>query len=170
MVANELQHIEFFYCEAGLAEQLAEQTRTEFTVLRGLIMSTDNRVSSSLYENLFGGQLTNRLSETFELLPRLSRASAHRSLHCDFYQHGRVGRLLGFHDLKPSLNGLLNVRKGLLMGFPLRKTAGKCGDFGHVVAGLILFNHYVQFHSVSFFPELRTYFYDTTRKGAKGQG
>jgi len=34
MVANELQRIEFFYCEAGLAEQLAEQARAKFIMLR----------------------------------------------------------------------------------------------------------------------------------------
>ena len=129
-------------------------------------MSTDSRVSSSSYENLFGGQSTNRLFETFELRPRQSTALVCRPLHGNFDQMGGIKGLFGFHDLKPSFNGLLNVRKSLLMSFSLRKTAGKCGNFGHVVAGLILFNCYVQFHIVSFFYGQTEYGRTDQRPGA----
>jgi hypothetical protein len=79
-----------------------------------------SRVSSSSYENLFGGQSPNRLFETFELQPRLSKALVCRPLDGNFNQMGGIKGLFGFHNLKPSFNGLLNVGKSLLMSFPLR--------------------------------------------------
>jgi hypothetical protein len=136
-------------------------------------MSTDSLVLSASRESLFVWQLTSRLSEIFELLPRLSTASGCRPLYRNFDQMRRITRLFGFHDLKPSFNCFLDIRKSFLISFSLRKTAWKGGHFGHIVAGLIFFNCYVQFHTISLRIEvgfLFLYYHKRMPRGAISKG
>jgi len=107
------------------------------------------RLLSSLHESLFAEQQSSQPSEIFGLLQRLSRVLGSYPLHGNFNKMGRVKLFLRFHYLKPSFNRLFDIVKGLFVSFALRKAAGKRRNLSNIIACLILFNYYMQFHIIS---------------------
>jgi len=73
-----------------------------------------------------------------------------KALNSDFNKVGRVEGLFGFHYFKPAFNGFFNVSDGFIISLTLRKTSGEGRHFSNIIAGLILFNLYMQFHLNSF--------------------
>src|SRR3990172_4361189 len=113
-------------------------------------MYTDNRILPSSHGSLSGGLLSSRCAETFGLPRRLNRALGLLPLHGDLDQAGGIKRLFGFHDFKPSFDGLCDVGNRLFACLSLRETAWKRGDFGNIITGFILFYQDMQFHNSSF--------------------
>jgi len=112
-------------------------------------MSTDSQVSSSLHGSLSDGRETTLLFGAFGQLRRPNRVLYLCPLHGDFHKRGGVEGLLRFHHLKPPFDGFLNIGNSFLVGLPLRKTAWKRWNFYHVIASFILFNYYMQFHTIT---------------------
>jgi hypothetical protein len=66
------------------------------------------------------------------------KPSEPRSSDSNFDKTGRIIGLFGFHNLKPTLDGFLDVRNSFFIGLPLGQTSGKSRDFGDIISGLIL--------------------------------